>query len=109
MKTMAWEKVYICSGQEDYEPEGRYRHEVGFDGRYIYILGGGTTEDAYGFETIPSFDTEKCVWRKVKALRDMKKGKMDSNKKIWASPEGAQSIPRGLNKLNQMPAHPFIV
>ncbi|CAG9865367.1 unnamed protein product [Phyllotreta striolata] len=74
MKTLNWEIVYLCNGLGDYEPKGRYRHEVGFDGRYIYVLGGGTTEEAYGFQYIPAFDIEKNVWLKQKTIRDVTRG-----------------------------------
>ncbi|KAJ8937001.1 hypothetical protein NQ314_012083, partial [Rhamnusium bicolor] len=59
IKTMNWEIVYVCNGQGEYEPKGRYRHEVGFDGKNIFVLGGGTTEEAYDFQHIPTFDLEK--------------------------------------------------
>nr|XP_022917539.1 kelch domain-containing protein 10 homolog [Onthophagus taurus] len=70
MKTQSWESVYICQGKGDYEPEGRYRHEVGFDGQCIYILGGGTVEDVFDFAEIPVFDLEKLQWSVQKALPD---------------------------------------
>ncbi|KAG5887437.1 hypothetical protein JTB14_003289 [Gonioctena quinquepunctata] len=74
IKTMNWEITYLCNGQGEYEPKGRYRHEVGFDGRNIYVLGGGTTDEAYDFENIPTFDTQKPVWFRQKTLRDSRKG-----------------------------------
>jgi hypothetical protein len=49
MRTGVWEPVYICSGKNESEPRGRYRHELAFDGKMIYVLGGGTSADAYGF------------------------------------------------------------
>lgn len=70
MKTLIWEAVYICQGQSDYEPEGRYRHEVAFDGQNIYVLGGGTSEDAFGFSEIPLFNVEKKIWYLQKTFRD---------------------------------------
>lgn len=72
MKTLVWEIVYICQGKGDYEPPGRYRHEVAFDGRNIYILGGGTAEEVYDFSEIPAFDIEKREWNKRKTLRDIR-------------------------------------
>ncbi|KAI4460734.1 kelch domain-containing protein 10 [Holotrichia oblita] len=70
MKTFFWEAVYICQGQGDYEPEGRYRHEIAFDGQNIYVLGGGTAEHAFGFAEIPVFNVEKRQWYKQKTFRD---------------------------------------
>jgi N-acetylneuraminic acid mutarotase len=49
MRTGVWECKYSCIGNLD-EPVGRYRHELGFDGEKIYILGGGTADEAFGFE-----------------------------------------------------------
>nr|CAI5846140.1 unnamed protein product [Callosobruchus analis] len=74
LKSMNWEIVYLCNGQGEYEPKGRYRHEVGFDGRHIYVLGGGTIIDAFGFKDIPAFDVEDLVWRRKKTVEDPKKG-----------------------------------
>lgn len=67
-----WENVYICQGQADYEPEGRYRHEVAFDGKNIYILGGGTADDAFDFCEIPVFNIETRQWSRLKTNRDPK-------------------------------------
>lgn len=67
-----WENVYICQGQADYEPQGRYRHEVAFDGRNIYILGGGTADDAFDFFEIPVFNIETRQWQRLKTKRDPK-------------------------------------
>lgn len=50
LKTQVWESVYICSGGDTSEPASRYRHELAFDGRVIYVLGGGTASEAFGFE-----------------------------------------------------------
>ncbi|XP_066593743.1 kelch domain-containing protein 10 homolog [Prorops nasuta] len=62
IKTHVWEAVYICRGRDPAEPSGRYRHELAFDGTFIYILGGGTSEESYGFYKIPAFDIEKNKW-----------------------------------------------
>lgn len=70
MKTLVWEPVYICQGRGDYEPMGRYRHEVAFDGKCIYILGGGTAEEVYDFLDIPMFDLERREWHKRRTKRD---------------------------------------
>lgn len=72
---LLWEVVYLCNSQGDYEPKGRYRHEVGFDGEHIYLLGGGTNDEAYGFRYIPTFNIKKKTWFKQKAIRDFNRGK----------------------------------
>lgn len=74
LKTGIWEDVYICQGNGDYEPFGRYRHEVAFDGTNIYILGGGTAEEAYEFGKIPVFNVENRRWNKLKTINDSKNG-----------------------------------
>ncbi|KAJ4427110.1 hypothetical protein ANN_24725 [Periplaneta americana] len=45
-----WEEMYMCTGKAWREPQGRYRHELAFDGTRIYLLGGGTAEEVYGFQ-----------------------------------------------------------
>jgi hypothetical protein len=52
LRTGIWEEVYICKGRTWKEPQGRYRHELAFDGTRIYLLGGGTAEAVYGFQVI---------------------------------------------------------
>ncbi|XP_053987888.1 kelch domain-containing protein 10 homolog isoform X2 [Hylaeus anthracinus] len=61
-RTGVWEKVYICSGRDQNEPAGRYRHELAFDGKLIYVLGGGTASESFGFLEIPAFDLEMNKW-----------------------------------------------
>lgn len=70
MKTLVWEPYYLCQGRGDYEPTGRYRHEVAFDGDCIYILGGGTAEEVFDFIDIPMFDLEMKKWHKRRTKRD---------------------------------------
>ncbi|XP_968306.2 kelch domain-containing protein 10 homolog [Tribolium castaneum] len=74
LKTLVWESVYICRGIGEYEPTGRYRHEVGFDKRNIYVLGGGTALLAFDFSTIPVFNLEKQIWYPQKSIRDTRYG-----------------------------------
>lgn len=50
LRTCVWEEVYVCTGRAEEEPQGRYRHELAFDGTRIYLLGGGTAEVVYGFQ-----------------------------------------------------------
>lgn len=50
LRSNTWESVYICSGRNLPEPRGRYRHELAFDGSIIYVLGGGTDSEAFGFQ-----------------------------------------------------------
>lgn len=75
LKTLVWEIVYVCRGIGAYEPTGRYRHEVGFDKRNIYVLGGGTALLAFDFIDIPVFSLELNVWYSQKSIRDARYGK----------------------------------
>lgn len=52
LRSNVWESVYICSGKCNMEPEGRYRHEIAFDGKMIYIFGGGTGAEAFDFKVV---------------------------------------------------------
>ncbi|XP_014609183.1 PREDICTED: kelch domain-containing protein 10 homolog isoform X2 [Polistes canadensis] len=61
-ETGLWEKVYICTGKDLSEPMGRYRHELGFDGKNIYVIGGGTGTEAFSLAEIPTFNLEKRKW-----------------------------------------------
>lgn len=70
IKSKKWESVYICQGNADYEPEGRYRHEVSFDGKNIYLLGGGTADKAFDFCKLPCFNIETLNWSFVKTKAD---------------------------------------
>ncbi|XP_050451629.1 kelch domain-containing protein 10 homolog isoform X2 [Cataglyphis hispanica] len=70
LKNGIWETVYVCSGKEESEPHGRYRHELAFDGKMIYVLGGGTSTEAYGFSEIPAFDLETNRWRTLNTHGD---------------------------------------
>lgn len=70
LSTQEWENVYICNGQAEYEPKGRYRHEIAFDGRYIYVLGGGTVNESFDLEYIPVFDIELRIWSKWHTIAD---------------------------------------
>lgn len=49
LKDGIWEVVYTCKGA-DSEPQGRYRHEVVMYSGRIFILGGGTSHEAFPFQ-----------------------------------------------------------
>ncbi|XP_044754039.1 kelch domain-containing protein 10 [Coccinella septempunctata] len=70
-----WREVFLSKGQiNNDEPEGRYRHEVAFDGENIFILGGGTAQLVYDFEDLPTFNLEKKCWKTTKTLKDISYG-----------------------------------
>ncbi|XP_031841008.1 scruin like at the midline [Nomia melanderi] len=72
LRSGIWEKVYICSGSDPNEPTGRYRHELAFDGKLIYVLGGGTGIEAFGFSEIPAFDLKMNKWVVLNTCGDNK-------------------------------------
>lgn len=72
LKTGVWEEVYMCTGKTWKEPQGRYRHELAFDGTRIYLLGGGTAEIVYGFQVeynyyFNYFIETSCSFHKISA------------------------------------------
>lgn len=53
--TQTWIPFYISNendpvDEDKSEPKARYKHEVGFDGRNIYMLGGGNQSEVFGFQ-----------------------------------------------------------
>lgn len=44
-------------------PEERYRHEVILEKKKLFIFGGGTSSECFGFEKIPVFDLSTRSWR----------------------------------------------
>lgn len=70
LRTNVWEAVYICSGADQSEPEGRYRHELAFDGKMIYVLGGGTAMEVFGFSEIPAFELKTNRWTTLHTYGD---------------------------------------
>lgn len=66
-----WECVYISNDvlRED-DPKGRYRHEIASDGKFIYILGGGTRERTFDLEKVHAFDLTLNKWTIVRTKPD---------------------------------------
>ncbi|KAE8744378.1 hypothetical protein FOCC_FOCC008982 [Frankliniella occidentalis] len=71
LRTSEWEEVYICKGLSRHEPQGRYRHELAFDGQKVYVLGGGTATESYGFEEIPALDLATYSWETIVTKPDL--------------------------------------
>ncbi|CAH0701668.1 unnamed protein product [Spodoptera exigua] len=61
LRTLVWELVYLGTGQEG-EPLGRYRHEIAHVGNKLYIIGGGTGDQAFELMEIPMFDFDTKTW-----------------------------------------------
>ncbi|XP_054745959.1 kelch domain-containing protein 10 homolog [Anastrepha obliqua] len=70
LRTRVWECVYICRPDIRQDPEGRYRHEVVYDGQYIYVLGGGTSNLVYDLQRIPAFYLITNRWEYFVTLPD---------------------------------------
>lgn len=66
--TKIWSLLYCCKGEPS-EPRARYRHEVAFDGKTIYVFGGGTAVSAFSLRTVPSFNLESGTWTMLKTKR----------------------------------------
>ncbi|XP_020290298.1 kelch domain-containing protein 10 homolog isoform X2 [Pseudomyrmex gracilis] len=70
LRTHRWEMIYARSGRDESEPLGRYRHELAFDGRLIYVFGGGTSTEVFGFSEIPTFDLWTNSWKMLSTYGD---------------------------------------
>lgn len=73
LKTRTWDKVYICDGKPN-EPAARYRHELGFHCSRLYVLGGGTAQEVFGFDEIPCFDLRNRCWEVARTRPDAEHG-----------------------------------
>ncbi|KAH8348912.1 hypothetical protein KR084_012428 [Drosophila pseudotakahashii] len=62
LQTGTWENVYISRPEMRDDPEGRYRHEVVYDGKHIFVLGGGTSHSVYDLQRIPAYNLEANCW-----------------------------------------------
>jgi len=62
VRTKQWEYLYMCRRDIRDDPEPRYRHELAYNGRYLYVIGGGTADIAFSLQRIPAFDLEANVW-----------------------------------------------
>nr|CAD7267602.1 unnamed protein product [Timema shepardi]CAD7418290.1 unnamed protein product [Timema poppensis] len=70
LSTGVWEDVHTCSGGLSEMPEGRYRHELAFDGTRIYVLGGGTAMQVFGLNVVPVFNVESRLWERFPTRPD---------------------------------------
>lgn len=54
--------MYRKRAPGDY-PEDRYRHEVVLHQNQLFILGGGTSSECFGFQRVPVFELATRTWR----------------------------------------------
>ncbi|CAG5134602.1 unnamed protein product [Candidula unifasciata] len=73
-----WTK--LSSDSDPRQPVGRYRHETAFDGKKLYVFGGGTERDAFSLVNIHTFDISTCEWGTLKTLPDPQHGHPKSRK-----------------------------
>ncbi|XP_063701497.1 kelch domain-containing protein 10 homolog [Culicoides brevitarsis] len=98
--TREWELAYLCRqdiNQDD--PEPRYRHELAYDGKYLYVIGGGTSVATFSLRQIPAFDLDANVWVKITTKPDpkMNQGYPTSRKCHSCSQYGSNIVIAGGN------------
>ncbi|ESO88776.1 hypothetical protein LOTGIDRAFT_125466, partial [Lottia gigantea] len=73
LKTLKWTQL---SGKEykSAHPESRYRHEIVYRDRELYLIGGGTAIEQYSLDKIPVFHTVNLKWKELKTKPDPIKG-----------------------------------
>ena len=69
LSTRRWERLYMAVGQEG-EPSPRYRHELCSWNGHLFVLGGGTSFEAFGFNRLPGFSLATRQWRWFKTRPD---------------------------------------
>ncbi|XP_067630755.1 kelch domain-containing protein 10 homolog [Eurosta solidaginis] len=70
LRTRVWECVYMCRPDIRDDPQGRYRHEVVYDGNHIYVLGGGTPNLVYDLQHVPAYNIKANRWDYIDTLPD---------------------------------------
>ena len=69
-----WELLAISRPEIDPDhPIGRYRHEIAIDDRYIYIFGGGTSDQVFDLKKLPVFDLVENKWKTIMTYPDPEK------------------------------------
>lgn len=86
LRTKVWENVYICRPEMRDDPEGRYRHEVVYDGKHIYVLGGGTSNSVYDLQRIPAYNLDANTWDYFDTLPDRQSIALSPNDKGYPKP-----------------------
>lgn len=72
MKEKLWECIFKAKREDPVanEPSPRYRHELAFYKNKLYILGGGTSIEADGFDYLHAFDLQTKSWNIVRTHPD---------------------------------------
>lgn len=69
------DKAWICLYKHqdddiDGVPSGRYRHEVVTDGKYLFVMGGGTLNQVNSLNSIYAFNLSTNKWVLIKTIPD---------------------------------------
>ncbi|BFG03244.1 kelch domain-containing protein 10 homolog [Drosophila madeirensis] len=86
MRTGVWENVYISRPEMREDPEGRYRHEVIYDGKHIFVLGGGTSHSVYDLQRIPAYNLDANCWDYFDTFPDPRIVDVGRNNKGYPKP-----------------------
>ncbi|XP_016984941.1 kelch domain-containing protein 10 homolog [Drosophila rhopaloa] len=85
-RTGIWENVYISRPEMRDDPEGRYRHEVVYDGKHIFVLGGGTSHSVYDLQRIPAYNLESNCWDYFDTYPDRRSADMEDGDRGYPKP-----------------------
>ncbi|XP_033153670.1 kelch domain-containing protein 10 homolog [Drosophila mauritiana] len=86
LRTGIWENVYISRPEMRDDPEGRYRHEVVYDGKHIFVLGGGTSHSVYDLQRIPAYNLEANCWDYFETYPDQRAVDADDGNRGYPKP-----------------------
>ncbi|XP_020815412.1 kelch domain-containing protein 10 homolog [Drosophila serrata] len=86
LQTRKWENVYISRPEMRDDPEGRYRHEVVYDGKHIFVLGGGTSHSVYDLQRIPAYNLGANCWDYFDTHPDRRTADMDDGNRGYPRP-----------------------
>ncbi|XP_068143978.1 kelch domain-containing protein 10 homolog [Drosophila tropicalis] len=88
LRTRVWENVYISRPEMRDDPEGRYRHEVVYDGKHIFVLGGGTSQSVYDLQRIPAYNLDANCWNYFDTYpdRSVNGGSVEENNRGYPKP-----------------------
>lgn len=70
LRTNEWESITYSRAENEDDPTGRYRHELAQDAEHIYIIGGGTSHEAFSLESLHAFHIKSRKWIKRPTLPD---------------------------------------
>lgn len=69
-KTHTWSELYRKIWGNSSFPEERYRHEVVLYKKKLYVFGGGTADNCFGFKDVGEFDLKTRSWSALTTIAD---------------------------------------